>query len=71
MTLEELVYELNIELKPSAIELTRKDCFDEIRKKVSGASTMTNLQLLLLATVVSRKREFQERVFIEFLDSQN
>jgi len=60
MTLEELACELNDELKFSAEDLTRRNCFDEIRRKVSGASKMTNLQLL-----------FQERVFIEFLGEEN
>jgi hypothetical protein len=71
MTLEELACELNDELKFSAEDLTRRNCFDEIRRKVSGASKMTNLQLLFLATIVSSKKEFQERVFIEFLGEEN
>ena len=71
MTLTELAYELNAELKDSDSELTNKLCFDEIRKKISGASQLTNLQLLLLASVVSSKNEFQERIFIEFLDNSN
>lgn len=66
MTLQELVCELNSELKTSAEVLTKIECYEVIRKKVPGASQMTNLQLLLLATVVSSKSEFQEKVSIEF-----
>ena len=71
MTLPELVLELNSDLKASDAELTRSFCYDAIRKRVSGASKMTDLQLLLLATIVTNKREFQEKVFIEFLDNSN
>ena len=65
MTLQELVCELNVELKSSTEGLTIKKCYEEIRKKVPGASSLTNLQLLLLATIVSSETEFQERVSIE------
>jgi hypothetical protein len=70
VTLTELVHELNAELKSSGKELTRKICFREIRKKVSGASKLTNLQLLFLTTIVSSKKEFHEKVFIEFLEDK-
>jgi hypothetical protein len=71
LTLQELVCELTVELKPSTEQLTRKICFESIRANVSGASKMTDLQLLLLAAIVSSKKEFQERVFIEFLGTEN
>ena len=66
MTLQELVCELNFELKPSNKELAKKKCYEVIRKQVPGASKMTNLQLLLLATVVSSTSEFQEKIAVEF-----
>ena len=68
MTLTELVFELNDEIKKTTPRLSQKVCLNEIRSKVPGASRMTNLQLLLVAMTVSSKREFQEKVFLEFLD---
>ncbi|MBI1766783.1 MAG: hypothetical protein HYR67_00230 [Bacteroidetes bacterium] len=69
MTIRELTYELNADLKVMDTKLSEAICFSEIRNKVSGASKMSNLQILLLVTIVSNKTEFQEKVFIEFIDN--
>jgi hypothetical protein len=69
--LTELVFELNVALKNSSSDITRKICFDQIRNSVSGASHLTNLQILLIATISSNANEFQKKIFAEIKNNSN
>jgi hypothetical protein len=69
MNLRQLAREFNPQLEelPDS-ELTKQKCIGVIRDNISGATSLTNFQLLILAYISSNKSEFQEKVLFDFIN---